>query len=387
MRQFNRFYTARIGVLQYLGGDFSLGEVRILYELAHRADPPTAAELGRELRVDAGYLSRLLRGFGRRRPIARTRSDVDGRRSPLALTAAGRAAFAPLGARSHDETVRLLQPLADADQRRLVEAMEAIEGILGGAGRTPPFTLRPHRPGDMGWVVQRHGALYADEFGWDERFEALVATIVARFIERYDPRRERCWIAEKDGARIGSVFLVRHTATIAQLRLLLVEPAARGLGVGTRLVAECERFARETGYRMIMLWTNSVLVAARPRFAARDIAPIAVLGIVQFGVLIALLNYGLRFIPSARAAVIFATVPLLAMLLAVALGHERLNAAKTAGVLLTIAGVALALGEKAFRHGDPHGWLGEAAAFGAAVSGAVCSVLYRPYVRRYPTVP
>ena len=268
MRRFNRFYTARIGVLQYLGGDFSLGEVRILYELAHRADPPTAAELGRELRVDAGYLSRLLRGFERRRLITRTRSDVDGRRSHLALTAAGRAAFAPLGARSHDETVRLLQPLADADQRRLVEAMEAIEGILGGAGRTPPFTLRPHRPGDMGWVVQRHGALYADEFGWDERFEALVATIVARFIERYDPRRERCWIAEKDGARIGSVFLVRHTATIAQLRLLLVEPAARGLGVGTRLVAECERFARETGYRMIMLWTNSVLVAARHIYEA-----------------------------------------------------------------------------------------------------------------------
>ena len=263
VRRFNRFYTSRIGVLHYLGSDFSLAEVRVLYELAHRADPPTAAELGRELGVDAGYLSRLLRGFERRRLISRTPSDVDGRRSHVALTAAGRAAFAPLGARSHDEIVALLEPLADTDQERLVDAMQTIEGILGGADRTPPFTLRPHRPGDMGWVVQRHGALYAQEFGWDERFEALVATIVARFVERYDPARERCWIAEKDGERIGSVFLVRRSATAAQLRLLLVEPKARGLGVGARLVAECERFARAAGYRTIMLWTNSVLVAAR----------------------------------------------------------------------------------------------------------------------------
>src|SRR6058998_181904 len=268
VRRFNRFYTSRIGVLHYLGSDFSLGEVRVLYELAHRPDPPTATELCGVLGVDAGYLSRLLRGFERRRLITRTRSDVDGRRSHLALTAAGRAAFAPLGARSHDEIAALLAPLADADQRRLVEAMEAIEGILGGAGRTPPFTLRPHRPGDMGWVVQRHGALYADEFGWDERFEALVATIVARFIERYDPRRERSWIAEKDGEIVGSVFLVRQSRTVGRLRLLLVEPKARGLGVGTRLVAECERFAREACYRKIVLWTNSVLRSARRIYEA-----------------------------------------------------------------------------------------------------------------------
>jgi len=268
VRRFNRFYTSRIGVLHYLGSDFSLGEVRVLYELAHRPDPPTATELCGVLGVDAGYLSRLLRGFERRRLITRTRSDVDGRRSHLALTAAGRAAFAPLGARSHDEIAALLAPLAEPDRVRLIEAMATIEGILGGADRTPPFTLRPHRPGDMGWVVQRHGALYAEEFGWDERFEALVATIVARFIERYDPACERCWIAEKDGARIGSVFLVRRSRTAAQLRLLLVEPKARGLGVGTRLVAECERFGRERGYRTIVLWTQSVLLAARHIYEA-----------------------------------------------------------------------------------------------------------------------
>ena len=186
----------------------------------------------------------------------------------MALTAAGRTAFAPLGARSHDEIAALLAPLAAPDQQRLVEAMQTIEGILGGRDRTPPVTLRPHRPGDMGWVVQRHGALYAEEYGWDERFEALVAGIVARFIERYDPSRERCWIAEKDGERIGSVLLVRRSATVAQLRLLLVEPSARGLGVGTRLVAECERFAREVGYRSIVLWTNSVLTAARRIYEA-----------------------------------------------------------------------------------------------------------------------
>jgi DNA-binding MarR family transcriptional regulator/GNAT superfamily N-acetyltransferase len=268
VRRFNRFYTSKIGVLHYLGSDFSLAEVRVLYELAHRAEPPAASELCRELGVDAGYLSRLLRGFERRGLITRTRSEADGRRSDVTLTAAGRAAFAPLGARSRDEVAALLAPLADADQQRLVEAMATIEGVLGGAGRTPPFTLRPHRPGDMGWVVHRHGALYAEEFGWDERFEALVATIVAKFVERYDPARERCWIAEKDGERIGSVFLVKKSRTTAQLRLLLVEPAARGLGVGTRLVAECERFAREAGYKTIVLWTNSVLLAARRIYVA-----------------------------------------------------------------------------------------------------------------------
>lgn len=262
VRRFNRFYTSRIGALHYLGSDFSLAEVRVLYELANRATAPTAAQLGKDLNLDAGYLSRIIRGFERRGLLARSRSSSDGRRNHLALTSAGRAAFAPLGARSHDEMVALLGPLSDADQRRVIEAMETIQAVLGGDA-PPPFTLRPHRPGDLGWVVQRHGALYAQEHGWDERFEALVASIVAKFVERFDPARERCWIAEKDGERIGSVFLVRRTATAAQLRLLLVEPKARGLGVGTRLVAECERFAREAGYRTIVLWTNSVLAAAR----------------------------------------------------------------------------------------------------------------------------
>jgi DNA-binding MarR family transcriptional regulator/N-acetylglutamate synthase-like GNAT family acetyltransferase len=267
VRRFNRFYTSRIGVLHYLGSDFSLAEVRILYELAHRPTSPTAAELGKDLSLDAGYLSRLLRGFERRGLIARTRSDSDARRSHLALTAAGRAAFAPLGARSHDEMAALLAPLSDADQRRVIEAMETIETVLGGEAALP-FTLRPHRPGDMGWVVQRHGALYASEYGWDERFEALVASIVAKFVERYDPARERCWIAEKDGEPVGSVFLVKKSRTVAQLRLLIVDPKARGLGIGARLVAECERFARDAGYRTIVLWTNSVLTSARRIYEA-----------------------------------------------------------------------------------------------------------------------
>jgi DNA-binding MarR family transcriptional regulator/GNAT superfamily N-acetyltransferase len=268
IRRFNRFYTSKIGVLHYLGSDFSLAEVRVLYELAHRAAAPTAAQLGKDLNLDAGYLSRLLKAFERRGLIARTRSTSDGRRSHLALTTAGRAAFAPLGARSHDEMAALLAPLSDTDQRRVLDAMETIEAVLGGGDGPPPFTLRPHRPGDMGWVVQRHGALYAQEYGWDERFEALVASIVAKFIERFDPARERCWIAEKDGEAVGSVFLVKRGKSVAQLRLLIVDPKARGLGIGARLVGECEAFARASGYRTITLWTNSVLTSARRIYEA-----------------------------------------------------------------------------------------------------------------------
>ncbi len=265
VRRFNRFYTKQIGLLHegYLESPFSLSEVRVLYELAHR-EKPTAAELGRELGLDAGYLSRILRGFERRHLVERTASKADGRQSHLALTKRGRAAFAPLQARSHSDIGAMLGKLSGADQKRVLEAMNTIEGRLGARPEgTTAYVLRPHQPGDMGWVVHRHGALYAQEYGWDEQFEALVASIVAEFIQRYDPKRERAWIAEKDGEIVGSVFLVKQSATVAKLRLLLVEPRARGLGIGARLVGECVRFARQAGYRKIMLWTNSVLRAAR----------------------------------------------------------------------------------------------------------------------------
>ena len=265
VRRFNRFYTKQIGLLHegYLESPFSLSEVRVLYELAHR-EKPTAAELGRELGLDAGYLSRILRGFERRHLVERTASKADGRQSHLALTERGRAAFAPLQARSHSDIGAMLGKLSGADQKRVLEAMHTIEGLLGARPEgTAAYVLRPHQPGDMGWVVHRHGALYAQEHGWDEQFEALVASIVAKFIQRYDPKRERAWIAEKDGEIVGSVFLVRQSATVAKLRLLLVEPRARGLGIGARLVGECVRFARQAGYRKITLWTNSVLRAAR----------------------------------------------------------------------------------------------------------------------------
>ncbi len=265
VRRFSRFYTQKIGLLHegYLGSPFSLAESRVLYELAHR-DGATAAELSRDLGLDRGYLSRILRGFEKRRLLARAISKTDGRRSHIALTERGRDAFAPLHARSRDEIGAMLGVLTETEQQRLVDAMRAVEAALGApAERKAPYMLRSHQPGDMGWVVHRHGVLYAQEHGWDERFEALVAEIVAKFIQRFDSKRERCWIAEKDGEIVGSVFLVRHSATVGQLRLLLVEPRARGLGVGSRLVSECIRFARQVGYRKVTLWTNSVLVAAR----------------------------------------------------------------------------------------------------------------------------
>lgn len=269
VRHFNRFYTRQIGVLghAYLQSPFSLTETRVLYELAHR-DRPTATELGRELGLDAGYLSRILRGFVRRGLVTRTRAPHDGRQSFLALTARGRKAFAALDTRSRDEIGALVGRHAPAERRRLVEAMHTIERVLAAPEpeerrAAPPYELRSHRPGDMGWVVHRHGALYAQEYGWDERFEALVARVAADFIDHYDPARERCWIAEREGAIVGSIFLVRKTDEIAKLRLLLVEPAARGLGLGTRLVNECVGFARDAGYRKVTLWTQSILHAAR----------------------------------------------------------------------------------------------------------------------------
>ena len=265
MRRFNRFYTKRIGVLHegLLGSPYSLTEVRVLYELAHR-DKPTAAELSKELGVDPGYLSRILRSFQKRGLITKARSEADGRQSHLSLTARGRKAFAPLDRRSHDEIQAMLIDLSATDQHRLVQAMQTIETVLGSP-REPkvPFLLRPHQPGDMGWVIHRHGALYAQEYGWDETFEALVAEIGAKFIREFDPKRERCWIAEREGEIVGSVFLVKKSPTVAKLRLMYVEPKARGLGIGKRLVEECIRFARHAGYRKITLWTNSVLLAAR----------------------------------------------------------------------------------------------------------------------------
>jgi len=265
VRRFNRFYTERIGVLHegLLQSPFSLTEVRVLYELAHR-ERPTAAELAKELGLDAGYLSRILRRFERLGFVEKTPSRTDGRRSHLRLTQHGRDAFAPLDQRSHDEVAAMLGRLAPDGREGLVGAMRAIEGLLGGRpDERPAYLLRPPRPGDMGWVVQRHGALYHQEYGWDEQFEALVAEIAAAFIRNLDPKRERCWIAERDGASVGCVFLVGQSDEVAKLRLLLVEPSARGLGIGHRLVAECVRFARRAGYKTLTLWTNDVLVAAR----------------------------------------------------------------------------------------------------------------------------
>lgn len=270
IRRFNRFYTRQIGVLheKLLRSPFSLAEARVIYELAHH-EQTTATELGGELGLDAGYLSRILRDFQKRGLIDKQTSETDGRQSILWLTAQGQEAFATINARSYHEIEAMLNELSREDQNRLVEAMHTIEGLLGAqTERKAPYLLRPHQPGDMGWVVQRHGVLYAEEYGWDERFEALVASIVARFIEEYDPRRERCWIAEKDGENVGSVFLVKQSDTVAKLRLLLVEPKARGLGIGGRLVQECIRFARQAGYRKITLWTNSVLLAARHIYIA-----------------------------------------------------------------------------------------------------------------------
>jgi DNA-binding MarR family transcriptional regulator len=270
VRHFNRFYTQKIGVLTdgLLDSPFSLTEVRVLYELAHRQNP-TASEVAKDLGLDAGYLSRILRSFKQRGLLERKPSEADGRQSLLALTGRGQQTFAPLEARAYDEIGTLLSHLAVTDQRRLIEAMQTIEQLLGARPENKtPYLLRSHQPGDMGWIVHRHGVLYAQEHGWDEQFEALVASIVANFIQHYDPQKERCWIAEKDGEIVGSVFLVKKSKTVAQLRLLLVEPKVRGLGVGTRLVNECERFARQAHYQKIVLWTTSVLHAARRIYTA-----------------------------------------------------------------------------------------------------------------------
>ena len=268
VRRFNRFYTQTIGVLQegLLSSPFSLSELRVLYEVAHR-EKPTAGDLCKDLGLDAGYLSRILSSFERRDLVRRKRSVRDGRQSLLSLTAKGHKVFMPLEARSNAQVAAMLARLTTTRQKELVGAMRTIEARLGEEERgdkgRAPYVLRTHQPGDMGWVVHRNGILYWQEYRYDERFEALVAEIVAEFIQRLDARRERCWIAEREGEIVGSVFLVRKSKTVCKLRLLLVEPAARGLGLGRRLVAECVRFGRQAGYKKMMLWTQSELGAAR----------------------------------------------------------------------------------------------------------------------------
>jgi DNA-binding MarR family transcriptional regulator/GNAT superfamily N-acetyltransferase len=265
VRGFNRFYTQKIGALRegLLDSPFTLAEARVLYELS-RGERPTAGALCRELGFDPGYLSRIVRRFEKGRLLVRQRSAEDGRQHILALTREGRAAFTALDKGSRRQMSGLLKPIVPADRARLVAAMATIEQAFGAApAGSQSYLLRAHRPGDIGWVVGRHGALYAEEYGWDESFEALVAEIAARFLRRHDAKREHCWIAERDGANVGSVFLVKQTNAVAKLRLLLVEPEARGLGIGGRLVAECVGFARRAGYRKVTLWTQSILVAAR----------------------------------------------------------------------------------------------------------------------------
>jgi DNA-binding MarR family transcriptional regulator/N-acetylglutamate synthase-like GNAT family acetyltransferase len=264
IRAFNRFYTRQIGLLGkvYLESEFSLTEVRVLYELAHR-DGLSATELARDLDVDPGYLSRILLSFKKRGLMGRTASRADARQSHLSLTAKGRKAILPLEARSREQIAALTQNFTEEDRAALTGAMRNIERLLGGVQKDAAYILRPHRTGDMGWVVHRHGVLYGREYGYDETFEALVAEITAKFIQNFDPKRERCWIAERECAIVGSVFLVKHSEDVAKLRLLLVEPSARGLRLGGRLVQECIRFARDCRYKKIALWTQSELLAAR----------------------------------------------------------------------------------------------------------------------------
>jgi DNA-binding MarR family transcriptional regulator/N-acetylglutamate synthase-like GNAT family acetyltransferase len=265
VRQFSRFYTKQLGILQehLLGSAYSLAESRVLYELAHRQSC-TAKEIGDDLGLDPGYLSRILARFARMRLIRRERSREDGRQVVLHLTEKGRATFESLNRESSEQVTKLLNRLADAEQRKLTRAMREVELTLSQDKKPDSnLVLREQRPGDMGWVIHRHGALYTQEYGWDQTFEALVAEIAAQFIKNFDPKRERCWIAEFNREPVGSVFLVKQSEEVAKLRLLLVEPHARGLGVGRRLVDECIRFARAAGYRKMILWTQSNLTAAR----------------------------------------------------------------------------------------------------------------------------
>jgi DNA-binding MarR family transcriptional regulator/ribosomal protein S18 acetylase RimI-like enzyme len=264
VRAFNRFYTNMIGLLRgkYLDTPYSLTEARILFELAQR-EASEVTDLRRTVDIDAGYLSRILARFSSDSLITRQRSAADGRRQVISLTESGRSVVAGLDARSAAQTRDMLAAVHDDDRRRLLDAMHVITDVLSESPRPRGYLLRAPRPGDMGWVVQRHGALYAEEFGWDETFEALVARLVADYVDHKDPDREAAWIAEVDGTPAGCVFCVRKDDRTAQLRMLLVEPWTRGLGIGSLLVDEVLRFARRAGYSDITLWTNDVLVSAR----------------------------------------------------------------------------------------------------------------------------
>jgi DNA-binding MarR family transcriptional regulator/GNAT superfamily N-acetyltransferase len=270
VRAFNRFYTRQIGLLAegLLNSRFSLTEVRVLYELAHR-DGLIATDLGRDLGLDAGYVSRILKKLGAAGLVDRTPSPADARQSVLALTSAGNEAFQPLNQASHEQITALLASLSGSQREELVRNMGTIQRLLGNDTESKaPYILRPHQVGDIGWITHRQGILYAQEYGWDETFEALVAEIAAAFVKNYDPKRERCWIAEREDEVVGSVFVMRQSDEVAKLRLLYVEPSARGLGIGQRLVDECIRFARAKCYKVLTLWTNDILASARRIYQA-----------------------------------------------------------------------------------------------------------------------
>ena len=277
VREFNRFYTQKIGVLRdgLLASDYTLTEVRVLYEIANRSRP-LAIDLVRDLALDAGYLSRILTKFARRGWLKRERSDEDARKSFLHLTAKGRAAFKSLDGRARREIGDLLAPLSSEQQVKLQGHLQSAQALLDAQpASSSEITLREHRAGDMGWIIAKHGSLYTQEFGWTSEFEALVAEICAKFLREFDPTVERCWIAEHDGVPVGCIMLVRQSKTVAKLRLLLVDPSQRGMGVGNKLVDELLRFARAAGYRKVTLWTQSILGSARRLYEAHGFKRVA----------------------------------------------------------------------------------------------------------------
>ena len=272
IRAFNRFWTNHMGVLDagLLDTAYSLTEARVLFELGQTAegDPKDLLGLRQELGIDPGYLSRIMQRFEKGGLVETTSSPTDGRRRELRLTARGRLALEDLDARSTHQVQAMRSRLTEEEQRRLVSAMATIQTLLGPSSAPRPFVIRSLLPGELGWVVHRHGVIYAQEFGWDESFEALVARVVGEYVDERDPKKENAWIVEVDGEPAGCVFCVRETDDVARLRLLLVDPCARGMGIGERLVTECIRFARRAGYKQVTLWTNDVLLSARRIYEA-----------------------------------------------------------------------------------------------------------------------